>query len=70
MSVSVVFAIYCTACRRETMATKFTYGRRRSFVPYLIWQNRCLACGTLYDALPPSEEDLGERGHEVSDLAS
>jgi hypothetical protein len=59
-----LFNIWCLRCGRETVAAK-TF--RKYSATMLIWQNRCLVCGEVYDALPPQEED-GERGSVVREM--
>ncbi len=63
-----LFLIWCLRCGREVNALK-THCRARKGYAYPIWQNRCMVCGELYDALPPPEGDDGERGSEVHDMA-
>lgn len=75
-----LFTIFCTRCRRETMAEKHTRKRVSGIAK---WEaaadmtfgiNRCLRCGELYDAPWPGEyaQDVedGERGQAVSEVAA
>jgi len=77
-AVGAVFQIFCTYCKRETMARKHARRRLDDFGGYaargrgMKWcgVNTCLRCGALYDApLPKDQIPNGQRGPGVSGVA-
>ncbi len=62
-----MFLIFCTTCNGERFALKHT--RKRVYGDDRIYGvNKCLSCGSLYDA-PAPKEGNGGRGSAVHKMA-